>query len=297
MEARGTPWTRPGNLVGNGPFVLTEWIPNARITVDQNSHYWDAANVRLKRIRFFPTESADVEDRNFRAGQVHVTWDVPASKVTTYQAQQPSPLRNDPLLSLFYIDFNTQKPPLDNPLVRRALALAVDREALSRSVLDNIWPGARSFVPPDCGGYTSRSRVTHDVAEAKRLLAEAGYPDGKGLPSFALQVLNDIHQPKLAEAMQAMWARDLGVHVTIETNEQKIWVQNQQSMNYQIGFMGWTRGFPRPHHLPLASCQTGNGNNWSGWPWKAAYDRPARPGCRHRRRCLPGSNSCSRPSP
>jgi len=264
MESRGTAWTRPGSLVGNGPFVLTEWIPNARITVDKNSHYWDAANVRLNRIRFFPTESADVEERNFRAGQVHVTYDVPASKVATYRAQQPSPLRNDPLLSLYYINFNLQKPPLDNALVRRALALAVDREALSRSVLDGVWPAARAFVPPNCGGYTSRSVIRHDVAEAKRLLAEAGYPDGQGLPSFSLQVLNDIHQPKVAEAIQAMWARDLGVHVTIETNEQKIWIQNQQSMTHQIGFMGWAGDFPDPVTF-LSICQTGNGNNWNGW--------------------------------
>ncbi len=264
MESRGTAWTRPGNLVGNGPFVLTEWIPNARITVDKNERYWDAANVRLKRIRFFPTESADVEERNFRAGQVHITYDMPASKIPAYRGQQPSPLRNDALLSIYYIDFNVQKPPLDNPLVRRALALAVDREALSHSVLDNIWPAARAFVPPDCGGYTSRSGIGHDVTEARRLLAQAGYPDGKGLPSFAFQVLNDIHQPKLAEAIQAMWARDLGVHITIEPNEQKIWMQNQQSMNYQMGFMGWTADFPDPITF-LSLCQTGNGNNWSGW--------------------------------
>ncbi|MEJ1973343.1 MAG: ABC transporter substrate-binding protein [Lacunisphaera sp.] len=109
------------------------------------------------------------------------------------------------------------------------------------------------------------------MSEAKRLLAEAGYPGGKGLPSFSLQVLNDTRQPKLAEAVQAMWARDLGVHVTIETNEQKIWFQTQQSMQHQIGFMGWTADFPDPVTF-LSICQTGNGNNWSGWS-NPAFDR------------------------
>ena len=271
MNQRGTAWTRPGNLVGNGPFVLTEWIPNARITVDKNPRYWDAAQVRLNRIRFFPTESADVEEHNFRAGQVHVTYDVPPSKVTTYRAQQPSPLRNDPLLSLYYLNFNLQKPPLDNPLVRRALALAIDREALSRSVLDNVWPAARTFVPPDCGGYQSPIQVPESAATARDLLKAAGFPEGRGLPVFSLQVLNDIHQPKMAEAIQAMWARELGVKVTIETNEQKIWLQNQQSMTHQIAFLGWTADFPDPITF-LSLGQTGNGNNWSGWA-NPAYDR------------------------
>jgi oligopeptide transport system substrate-binding protein len=264
MAQRSTRWTRPGNLVGNGPFKLTEWNPNTRITVEKDDNYWDAASVRLNRIRFFPTESADVEERNFRAGQVHLTYDLPLSKVAAYRAQNPSPLRVDPLLSLYYINFNLQKPPFDNPLVRRALSLAVDREAISHSVLDGVLPAAASFVPPNCGGYNSRSHLAYDVAEAKRLLAAAGYPGGKGLPAFSLQVLNDIRQPKMAEAIQGMWARDLGVHVNIETNEQKIWFQTQQRMQHQIGFMGWTADFPDPVTF-LSICQTGNGNNWSGW--------------------------------
>ncbi len=271
MAQRSTRWTRAGNLVGNGPFKLTEWNPNTRITVEKDPNYWDAASVRLNRIRFFPTESADTEERNFRVGQVHITYDLPLSKVAAYRAQSPSPLRIDPLLSLYYLNFNLKKPPFDNPLVRRALSLAIDRAAIARSVLDGVLPAATSFVPPDCGGYNSRTHVGYDVAAAKRLLAEAGYPDGKGLPTFSLQVLNDIRQPKMAEAIQAMWARDLGVHVAIETNEQKIWFQNQQSMQHQIGFMGWTADFPDPVTF-LSICQTGNGNNWSGWS-NPEYDR------------------------
>lgn len=270
-DARGTAWTRPGNLVGNGPFTLAEWSAHSRITVEKNPHYWDAAKVRLNRIRFLPTESADVEDRNFRAGQVHVTYDVPASKVAPYLAQAASPLRNDPFLSIIYLNFNASKPPFDNPLVRRALSLAIDREALSRSVLEGVLPPARAFVPPNCGGYTSRTKIADDAAEARRLLAEAGYPGGKGLPSFAVQVLNDLRQPKMAEAIQAMWARELGVNITIEANEQRIWFQIQQTMAHQIGFMGWIADFPDPITF-LSLAETGNGNNWSGWS-KPEFDQ------------------------
>lgn len=264
MDQTGTAWTRAGNLVGNGPFMLTEWTTNARITVEKNPHYWDAAHVRLNRIRFFPTESADVDERNFRAGQVHLTYDVPVSKIAGYRAQNPSPLRNDPLLGMYYLNFNVTKPPFNNPLLRRALGLAIDREAISRTVYEGVWPASFSFTPPNCGGYTARTKVKEDYAEARRLLAAAGYPEGKGLPSIPLQVLNDVRQPKLAEALQAMWLKELGIRVTIESSEQKVWLQNQQSLSHQVGVMGWTADFPDPVTF-LSLGITGNGNNYTGW--------------------------------
>lgn len=264
MEQQGTAWTRAGNLVGNGPFVLREWTPNARIVVDKSPHYWDAAQVRLNHIHFFPTESADVEERNFRAGQTHITYDVPVSKILSYRAQTPSPLRNDPFLGHFYINYNVTKAPLDNPLVRRALSLAIDREAISRSVLDGVWPAAPSYTPPDCGGYTARTKVAHDPAAARRLLAEAGYPEGRGLPTISLQILNDVRQPKIAEAIQAMWKRELGVNSSIEASEQKIWIQNQASLAHMVGILGWIGDFPDPVTF-LSLAMTGNGNNYTGW--------------------------------
>ena len=270
LDQPGTAWTRAGNLVGNGPFTLTEWTTNARITVDKNLHYWDATNVRLNRIRFFPTESADVDERNFRAGQVHITYDVPVSKIAGYRAESTSPLRNDPLLGMYYLNFNVTKPPFNNALLRRALSLAIDREAISRTVYDDVWPASFSFTPPNCGGYTANAKVKEDYAEARRLLAEAGFPGGKGLPSISLQVLNDVRQPKVAEALQAMWLRELGIHLTIESSEQKIWMQSQQSLSHQIGIMGWTADFPDPVTF-LSLTMTGNGNNYSGWS-DAAFD-------------------------
>jgi oligopeptide transport system substrate-binding protein len=270
MLQHGSRWTRPGQLVGNGPFQLTEWVPNSRITVEKNPHYWDAATVRLNRIRFLPVESAEVEERNFRAGQMHLTWDLPSSKAAAYLAEKSPLLRIDPLLSIYFLNFNTRKPPFDNPLVRRAFSLALNREALSRSVLNGILPPAYMFVPPDCGDYESTARIKEDVAAARDLLKAAGYPGGRGLPPISLQILNDLRQPKLAEAAQAIWSRELGVNVTIEMNEQKVWLQNQQSMTHQVAFLGWTADFADPITF-LSLAQTDNGQNWSGWS-NPAYD-------------------------
>ena len=103
------------------------------------------------------------------------------------------------------------------------------------------------------------------------MLAEAGYPGGKGLPTIPLQVLNDIRQPKLAEALQAMWRRELGVNISIEPYEQKTFFQNQQNMTHTFAFCGWVADFADPVTF-LNLFTTGNGNNWSGWS-NATYDK------------------------
>jgi oligopeptide transport system substrate-binding protein len=270
METRDTLWIRPGNLVGNGPFVLTEWKPNARITVAKNPHYWDAANNRLEHVQFFPIEKSDAEELAFRAGQLHVTYSVPSSKIGVYRQQAPERLRIDPYLADTYLNFNVTKPPLNNPKVRRALSLALDRAALC----ERIYAGARSpafaIVPPNCGGYTAPAGPGEDLAAARALLAEAGFPGGAGMPVMPMQVANDDKVPKAAEIMQSIWLKELGVKVTIEQLEQKTLLQNQQTLAHTIAIAGWIADYPDPYTF-LETFRTGNGNNYSGWG-SAAYD-------------------------
>ncbi len=269
-DDRSSPWARPGRLVGNGAFVLAEWSPNARIVVTKNPDYWGAASNHLERVIFFPTEKADVEELNFRAGQLHVTFSMPPSKIASYRQQAPEKLRIDPLLALYMINFNTTKPPLDNPKVRRALSLALDRAALAQNVFSGARLPAHALVPPNCGGYTGPAGQADDFAAGRALLAEAGFPGGRGFPSMALQVLNDDKLPRVAEAIQAMWKRELGVPITIEPYEQKTWLQNQQNLSHTLAIKGWTADYPDPTTF-LDTYRTGNGSNWSGWSSKA-YD-------------------------
>jgi oligopeptide transport system substrate-binding protein len=270
-DDRTTRWTRPENFVGNGPFVLTEWTPNARIVVTKNPKYWNGAHNELNRVIFFPIENAEAEERNFRSGQLHVTFDVPKGKIPGYRAATPSPLRTDPMLALTYLNFNVTKPPFNDPRVRRALSLAIDRETISRTVLNGAWPAAHSFVPPDCGGYVPVPlRPDHDFDAARRLLEEAGFSGGKDFPVVAVQVLNDANQPRIMEAIQAMWQRELGVKMTIEPSEQKTWLQTQKSMAHMVGMLRWFADFGDPVTF-LTLPTTDNGNNWSGWS-DAGYD-------------------------
>jgi oligopeptide transport system substrate-binding protein len=260
-------WTRPDNFVGNGPFTLSEWSHNARLVVTKSPNYWDAATVRLNEIIFFPTESPEVEERNFRAGQVHVTYGLPTSKLEVYRRNpkdDATELAVDPFLQTIFLRFNTTRPPFTDARVRRALSLAIDRDAIAGNVLRGAGTPARSFTPPDCAGYTSRANVPTDFEAARRLLEEAGHPRGRGLPPLDLQVRNDEHQPRMAEVLQAQWSKELGITLTITPLEQKTWVQNQQTLNYSISGAGWIGDFVDPVTFLDLFVSTG-GNNWTGW--------------------------------
>lgn len=264
LTRRGTAWTQPGNLVGNGPFTLAEWQPNARLVVAKNPHYWDAAHVALAKIVFFPIENPAAEERAFRAGQLHVTAELPLSKVDAYRRENPAALRTDPLLETFFLRFNTAHPPLDNPKVRLALARAIDRDAIAQGVLRGSRAPATHYTPPDCAGYTARATLTTDADAARRALAEAGFPQGKGFPVLELQARNDEIHTKVAEAIQSMWQHTLGIEVRIAAMEQKTWLQNMLSQNYTISTARWVADFPDPSTF-LDAYVTGNGYNMTGW--------------------------------
>ena len=266
---RANDWTRT-HLVGNGPFTFAEWRPNAHVKVRRNLHYWDVGSVRLQAITFLPTESPETEERNFRAGQVHVTHALPPTKLATYREEDPAALRVDPFLQTIFLRFNTTKPPFTDARVRRAFALGIDRPAITRNVLRGANPPATHFTPPALAGYTARAGVSADFDQARALLAEAGFPGGRGLPVFNLQVRNDAQQPGMAEVLQARWARELGVQLEIRTLEQKTWVQNQQNLDYQISGAGWIGDFADP--VTFLDLFVGHGgNNWTGWK-DVAYD-------------------------
>jgi oligopeptide transport system substrate-binding protein len=264
MQRRGTAWTHPGNLVGNGAFVLLEWTPNARVVVGRNTRYWNAAATTLERIEFRPVENPETEEREFRAGQLHVTFTLPVTKVPAWRERDPTKLRVDPFLQTTFVAFNTKRPPFDDARVRRAFALSIDREALARAALRGSRPAAFAVTPPGTGGYTAKARVEFDATEAKRLLVEAGYENGAGLGALTLQVRNDELQPTVAEALQAMWQNALGVQVSIAPMEQKTWLQNQASSNYDLSTFSWVGDYPDPLTF-LGLFTSASGNNWTGW--------------------------------
>mgnify|MGYP000005024122 FL=1 len=153
MTDRFTPWTRVGNIVSNGAFTLEEWSLNRRIIMKKNDHYWDRDNVALNGVVFYPTENVVSEERMFRAEQLHYTQVVPLDKIPGYRETSNPSYVQAPYLGTYYYLVNTERPPVDNVLVRRALSLALDRDTLTRTVLQDTAIPAYSITPPDTLGY------------------------------------------------------------------------------------------------------------------------------------------------
>ena len=147
FEKQGTPWTRPGNYVGNGPFILTEHKVNSVIEVKKNPNYWDAKTVSLKAIRFYPIESADTEERAFHSGFLHLTQTVSPDRIDFLKQNHPEIIHFEPYLGTYFYRFNLEEPPFDDVRVRLAFNLATDRQAIVEKVTKGGQVPARCFTP------------------------------------------------------------------------------------------------------------------------------------------------------
>lgn len=270
MDERGTKWTRPGNYVGNGPFNLAAWEPNQVIRLVRSETYWDRANVRLHEADIYPIEDRVTEEASFRAGQLHVTATVPPDKIDTYKRDQPHLLRQEPTFASSFLTFNTTKPPLGDVRVRRALTLVIDRPSLCEKVLRGGRTPAYTFTPPGIAGYEAAPAFNEDIGEAQKLLADAGFPGGKGFPRLELLTAKG-GTSQLPEAMQQMWKTHLGIDVSIVLQEGRVLMDSLRTHSYDMIPYGWVGDYLDPSSF-LELFRTGNGNNHTGWSG-ADYDR------------------------
>lgn len=280
IDQRGTAWTRPENFVGNGAYRLAVWAPNDRIEVVRQPHHYSvsvpgyAPAASIQRVVFYPTDNIPADEAAYRAGQRHVTYDLLPDRIATYRAQSPSPLRVDPLLETLYLRFNLTRPPLDDRRVRRALALAIDREAIAASVLQGSRLPAHHYVPPGTGGasgYVSTARQPHDPETARALLAEAGFAGGAGFPRLELLMNTDALNTRVLEAVQAMWKRELGVEVALVNQDFRVYLDAMKGLRYDIARARWIGDYDDPNTY-LDMYLTGGGNNQTGWS-SPAYDQ------------------------
>jgi oligopeptide transport system substrate-binding protein len=274
IDDRSNPWTRPEHFVGNGPFTLKEWRMNSHILVVKSPTYWDAEHVRLHSIYFDPEESYDTEERMFRSGQLHTIRQAPISKVAFYRKYKPRLINIYPELTTYFYKFNVTRPPLTDKRVRLALAMAIDRRAITETVTRAGEIPAYCLTPPGTAGYTAKARLREDPAEARRLLAEAGYPDGKDFPNLSM-LYNTLQNHKaIAEAMQEMWRKNLNIHVTLRNEEWKVYLDAMRNTNYDIGRGSWGADYIDPGTF-LDLFLSDGGNNETGWS-NPDYDRLCR---------------------
>ena len=267
---RGTKWTLPGALVSSGPFVLKEWTLNRRVVVEKSPTYWDRARVGLNAMHFYPIEQIDAEERAFRAGQLHLTWALPLAKVLPLQHEKSPVLRIDPLLETLFFRLNTRRAPFNDERVRRALALAIDRDTLVSRTLPGDRQPAPTFVPPLLAGYTPPTRRAFDPAAARQLLAEAGFPGGAGLPPIEILYSNSEIFRLVTEAIQQMWRRELGIEVRLANQEKKVVFERRRTGDYQVALASWTADYLDATTF-LDMWRSDSGNNQTGWS-DPAYD-------------------------
>jgi len=270
LARRDSAWTRPENFVGNGPFRLKAWLRQQKLVVERSPTYWDAARVRLHEIHFFNTENIPGEERMFRTGQLHRTYELPHSKIDTYRDTRSPFLRIEPYLGSYFYRINVTRPPFTDVRVRRAFALAVNREDLVTYVTKGGQQPAYNYTPPGFPDFAPKARLTGTLEDARRLLAEAGYPGGKGLPPVEVHFNTSENHLAIAEALQAMWRKNLGVEVTLKNQEWKVYLDAHDTLDYSLSRSGWIGDYLDCNTF-LEIFITNGGNNDTGWS-NAGFD-------------------------
>lgn len=261
---RSGSWARAESFIGNGPFKLKEWRPVQYLEVDTNPHYWNRENIALNGIRFAVFEDPGAEERAFLAGQLHITDSLPPARVAAYQQEGDERLRIDPYLGTYYILLNHRVEVLADPRVRRALDLAINKQAIAERVLGAGQTAAYGFVPDSLPGFESQVTGDYDPDRARSLLAEAGFPGGTGFPVLNYLFNTSESHRRIAEALQAMWADVLGIQIQLENVEWRTYLQRRESGDYQLARAVWIGDYPEPSTF-LGLWANGSAVEWSGW--------------------------------
>jgi len=273
----GPTFSRPGNLVSNGAFVLEDWVIRSRIELVKNENYWDAENTILDKVYYYPFEDQSHALKQFRAGELHWTSSVPNNQFKWLQKHYPDELVISPWLGSYYFGFNLQREPfIENPQLRLALALALDRDLLTEKVTQFGELPSYNLVPPGIRDYVSPlpewAEWSQDErnAEALRLYTEAGYSEDNPL-RFEIRYDSGQNNKKMALAASSLWKQVLGVQATLVNEELKVFLQNrEQKVLTQVFRAGWISDYADAYSF-LNLFRTDHGRNDYGYS-NALYD-------------------------
>ncbi|HKY90344.1 MAG TPA: peptide ABC transporter substrate-binding protein [Nevskiaceae bacterium] len=267
----GTAFTSPGRLVSNGAYRLAARVTHSHLVLERNRRYWNDAHTAIERVVVVTTEDGNAEFKRFRAGELDWTEAVPASQAAWVRAHLADVYHVHPYLGVYFYGFNVTRPPFqDNPALRRALALAVDRDVIVQKVLGSGERAASGWIPPGVAGYRgvegpwaglARERR---LAEARRLYAEAGYSASNPLDVEIRYNTND-DQRKIATAIAAMWKQWLGVRPHLVNQEMKVFLQNRRmKVETQVYRASWIGDYDDAFTF-LEPLRAGSGVNDAGW--------------------------------
>ncbi|HOP77976.1 MAG TPA: peptide ABC transporter substrate-binding protein [Thermogutta sp.] len=275
IEQYGYPnWTKPENLVCNGPFILKYRRIRDRIRLVKNLHYWDRENVHLNIVDVLAAESAITGLNLYMTGAADWIPVVPNEVVSELLRQKRPDFQPSPYLAVEYYVVNTQRPPLNDPRVRRALALAINKRELIDRILQTGQQPALSFVPPSISDYIAYQppqMPDYDPETARQLLAAAGYPNGRNFPKMEILYNTLESHQAIAELIQAQWKRTLGIDVRLQNQDWARYLASRRQGEFWIARAGWIADYLDPNTF-LEMMTTDNPNNHGRWS-QPEYDR------------------------
>ena len=259
IEKLGDRWTEPAHLVTNGPFRLVDWQHEYKLILDANSGYREG-KPKLDRIEMFIVNELTTALTLYETSDLEIA-NLPPEAIPTYE-RTPEHHRH-PLLRGYYYSFNVNKPPFDDVRIRKAFAMAIDREEIVRILKGGEIP-ALSWIPQGMFAYNSSIGLRFDPAEAQRLLAEAGYPNGRGLEPVTAVFNTGPVNTLVAENLQYQWRRTLNVVVRLDNMEWKVYLERLKTDPPALFRLSWGADYPDPDNF-MALFTTDGGNNRTGW--------------------------------
>ena len=289
VEANGDAWcTSPDTFVSNGPYMITDWTPSERIVLTKNPNYvggWDSSKIVSDTITLLLLEDSSASYAAYNSGEAQLIKDVPTDEIPSLtKAEDGGDFYVDTILGTYYVSLNLQRDAFKDAKVRKALSLAIDRDYVANTIMQGTYSAADSIVGP---GIVDESGYFHDngnapyisadyeanLAEAKKLLEEAGYPNGEGYPTIEYSTNDAGYHVPLAEYLQQAWG-DLGITLTINKMEWSSFTPARRAGEYDVARNGWGMDYNDPSNMLDLFC-SGNGNNdgkYSNPDFDAAID-------------------------
>ncbi|MDR1366769.1 MAG: peptide ABC transporter substrate-binding protein [Puniceicoccales bacterium] len=265
---RNNLWLKSENIVGNGAYILKSFNIGDKIVLQKNPKYWAKENVAIKNVHIIPGINPDTEENMFITGQLDITDNVPVDKIDFYRKK--GHLKSSTSLGSSFYWFNCKRQPFDDVRVRKAFNLAIDREAIGK--LRNRGTGfeAYALVPPGTMNYDSSNFFEHDIKQAQKLLAEAGYPNGEGFPEITILYNINDNWKMISEAVQEMLRVNLHIHVKLQSTEWGVFLNERRRHCFDICRGGWIGDYNDATTF-LNLCLSDDNNNHSQWA-NDAYD-------------------------
>ncbi|CAG9417212.1 TPA: oligopeptide ABC transporter substrate-binding protein OppA [Providencia alcalifaciens] len=253
VEKFGAKWTQPGNFVGNGAYKLKDWTVNERIVLERSPTYWDNAHTVIDQVTFLPISSEVTDVNRYRSGEIDMTYtNLPIEQFKNIQQTMQKDLRVSPYLCTYYYEINNEKPPFNDPRVREALKLSMDRDTIANKIKGMGDIPAYGFTPPFTNGmkaekpdwYTNMTQEQRNE-KAKQLLEEAGYNKSNPLKFNLLYNTSDLHK-RIAIAASSMWKKNIGAEVKLENQEWKTFLDSRHQGAYDVARAGWCADYNEP---------------------------------------------------